>query len=68
MTYDEVFKALADPTRRALFERLVDDEMTVSELRAGTPVEVMIPTKARSALDYLVGPLLARVSKTFAEQ
>ncbi|PCG14757.1 MULTISPECIES: HlyD family type I secretion periplasmic adaptor subunit [Sphingomonas] len=41
---------------------------TAGALRAGTPVEVMIPTKARSALDYLVGPLLARLSKTFAEQ
>ncbi len=38
MIESEIFKALADPTRRALFERLVDDEMTVSELRAGTPV------------------------------
>jgi DNA-binding transcriptional ArsR family regulator len=30
-----VFRALADPTRRAVFERLAEGEMTVSELKAG---------------------------------
>lgn len=31
----DVFRMLADPTRRALFERLVDREMSVSDLKAG---------------------------------
>lgn len=34
----EIFRALADPTRRAVYERLADGEMTVSELRNGMPV------------------------------
>lgn len=33
-----IFKALADPTRRAVYERLVPGEMTVSELRSGMTV------------------------------
>ena len=31
----EVFRALADPTRRAVFERLAGREMTVSALKEG---------------------------------
>ncbi len=34
----EVFRALADPTRRAVFERLAAREMSVSELKAGFPI------------------------------
>ncbi|MGX8014021.1 ArsR/SmtB family transcription factor [Mesorhizobium sp. ORM8.1] len=34
----EIFRALADPTRRAVYERLTASEMSVSELRAGTSV------------------------------
>jgi DNA-binding transcriptional ArsR family regulator len=34
----EIFRALADPTRRAVFERLAGGEMTVSELTAGFSV------------------------------
>lgn len=34
----DVFRTLADPTRRAVFERLCGREMTVSELKAGFPV------------------------------
>jgi|SRR5665213_107047 len=34
----DVFRALADPTRRAMFERLGDREMTVSALKAGSDV------------------------------
>ncbi|AZO12787.1 MULTISPECIES: metalloregulator ArsR/SmtB family transcription factor [unclassified Mesorhizobium] len=34
----EIFRALADPTRRAVYERLAAGEMTVSELRAGMSV------------------------------
>jgi len=30
-----VFRALADPTRRAVFERLAQREMNVSELKSG---------------------------------
>ena len=31
----DVFRALADPTRRAVYERLAGREMSVSELKAG---------------------------------
>jgi DNA-binding transcriptional ArsR family regulator len=34
----EVFRALSDPTRRAVFERLARGEATVSELTAGFDV------------------------------
>ena len=35
----EVFRALADPTRRSLFERLVDEgELSVADLTAGAGV------------------------------
>jgi DNA-binding transcriptional ArsR family regulator len=34
----DLFRVLADPTRRALFERLIGQEMSVSELREGFPV------------------------------
>jgi DNA-binding transcriptional ArsR family regulator len=34
----EILKALADPTRRAVFEQLVPREMSVSELKAGFSV------------------------------
>ncbi|TIL66414.1 ArsR/SmtB family transcription factor [Mesorhizobium sp.] len=34
----EIFRALADPTRRAVYERLAAGEMRVSELRSGTSV------------------------------
>ena len=33
-----LFRALADPTRRAVFERLSGREMTVSELKSGFTV------------------------------
>lgn len=35
MTETEAFRALADPTRRAVYERLAAGEMNVTELRAG---------------------------------
>jgi DNA-binding transcriptional ArsR family regulator len=38
MTPADLFRALADPTRRAVFERLATGEMTVSELKAGFAV------------------------------
>ncbi len=34
----DVFRALADPTRRAMFERLAGREMTVSALKQGFEV------------------------------
>ena len=34
----EIFRALADPTRRAVYERLAAGEMSVGELRAGMSV------------------------------
>lgn len=33
-----IFRALADPTRRAVFERLSAAEMSVSDLAAGFPI------------------------------
>ena len=38
MTHTELFRTLADPTRRAVFERLAGGEMTVSDLKAGFAV------------------------------
>jgi len=38
MIESEVFRALADPTRRAVFERLSRREMSVSELKSGFSV------------------------------
>ncbi|EJN06249.1 metalloregulator ArsR/SmtB family transcription factor [Phyllobacterium sp. YR531] len=35
MSETELFRALADPTRRAVFERLADGEMNATELRQG---------------------------------
>jgi DNA-binding transcriptional ArsR family regulator len=37
-TEADLFRTLADPTRRAVFERLGDGEMTVSDLRQGFSV------------------------------
>jgi DNA-binding transcriptional ArsR family regulator len=34
----DIFRALADPTRRAVYERLATGEMSVSELKAGFAV------------------------------
>jgi DNA-binding transcriptional ArsR family regulator len=38
MVETDVFRTLADPTRRAVFERLCRREMSVSELKAGFAV------------------------------
>ena len=38
MTYQNGFAALADPTRRAIFERLADGPRSVGELANGLPV------------------------------
>ncbi len=38
MIETELFRALSDPTRRTIFERLARREMSVSDLKAGFPV------------------------------
>jgi DNA-binding transcriptional ArsR family regulator len=38
VTEPNIFRALGDPTRRAVFEALAAGEMSVSELAAGLPV------------------------------
>ena len=38
MLESDVFRALGDPTRRAVYERLTAGERSVSELRAGLPI------------------------------
>jgi len=38
MSEADIFKALADPTRRAVFERLADGEKNASELRDGLAI------------------------------
>lgn len=38
MVESQIFQALADPTRRAVFERLCSREMSVAEITAGFPV------------------------------
>jgi DNA-binding transcriptional ArsR family regulator len=48
---DNLFKALADPTRRAIFERLVrDGEQTVHALTEGAGVSQPMVSKHLSAL------------------
>lgn len=50
MVESEVFRALADPTRRAVFERLSQQEMSVSELTAGFRVSQPAISQHLSAL------------------
>ena len=38
MTENDIFKALADPTRRAIFEKLAEGAMNASALRAGMEI------------------------------
>jgi DNA-binding transcriptional ArsR family regulator len=38
MNESDIFRALADPTRRAVFERLAQGERNATELRAGLPI------------------------------
>lgn len=52
MTYEEVLTVLADPTRRAVFEKLRDGPMAVSELAQGFPV-------SRPAISQHLGVLKA---------
>ena len=50
MTHADLFRTLADPTRRAVFERLAGTEMTVSELKAGFEVSQPAISQHLSAL------------------
>jgi DNA-binding transcriptional ArsR family regulator len=38
MIESDVFRALGDPTRRAVYERLSEREMNVADLKAGLPI------------------------------
>jgi DNA-binding transcriptional ArsR family regulator len=46
----DLFRTLADPTRRAVFERLGEGEMTVSDLRSGFSVSQPAISQHLSAL------------------
>jgi multidrug efflux pump subunit AcrA (membrane-fusion protein) len=37
------------------------------ELQAGMPVEIVIPTRPRTMLDYLISPLIDEISGSFRE-
>ncbi|WP_443747149.1 ArsR/SmtB family transcription factor [Asticcacaulis solisilvae] len=50
-THDAIFRSLADPTRRAIFERLCrDGETTVGVLTAGAGVSQPVVSKHLSVL------------------
>ena|SRR5437899_3163249 len=49
---DAVFAALADPTRRALIERLADGEATVTALAEPFPVSLPAVTKHLRVLEH----------------
>ena len=48
---DATFAALADPTRRAILERLADGEATVSELADPFPITVQAVSKHLQVLE-----------------
>jgi DNA-binding transcriptional ArsR family regulator len=48
---DRTFAALADPTRRAILERLTEGEATVSELAEPFPVSVQAVSKHLKVLE-----------------
>jgi DNA-binding transcriptional ArsR family regulator len=48
---DRTFAALADPTRRAILERLAAGEATVSELAAPFPVSIQAVSKHLKVLE-----------------
>jgi DNA-binding transcriptional ArsR family regulator len=48
---DRTFAALADPTRRAILERLADGEATVNELAEPFPVSVQAVSKHLKVLE-----------------
>ena len=58
---DAAFSALADPTRRAVFERLCRREMSVSELKSGFPISQPAISQHLAALrPYRLGQPLLR--------
>ncbi|WP_433284306.1 ArsR/SmtB family transcription factor [Pseudonocardia sp. CA-142604] len=48
---DEVFHALADPTRRAMVRRLAESEQTVTELAAPYPISLAAASKHVKVLE-----------------
>ncbi len=52
MAYAEVFTALADPTRRHLFEALLQQPKTVGELAAGQTVSMPAVSQHLKVLQY----------------
>jgi DNA-binding transcriptional ArsR family regulator len=50
MTENEIFRALADPTRRAIFDRLATGRMNASALREGMPISQPAMSQHLSAL------------------
>jgi len=61
----DLFRALADPTRRAVFERLAQSEMTVSDLTTGFSVSQPAISQHLAALRG-VGLVSERRSGRFA--
>ena len=53
MTQVDIFRALADPTRRAVYERLAKGEMSVSELKAGFDVSQPAISQHLAALRHV---------------
>jgi DNA-binding transcriptional ArsR family regulator len=50
-TLDDTFAALADPTRRAILERLADGQATVNELAEPFPITVQAVSKHLHVLE-----------------
>jgi DNA-binding transcriptional ArsR family regulator len=50
-TLDDTFAALADPTRRAILERLAEGEATVNELAEPFPITVQAVSKHLGVLE-----------------
>jgi DNA-binding transcriptional ArsR family regulator len=50
-TLDDTFAALADPTRRAILERLADGDATVNELAEPFPISVQAVSKHLRVLE-----------------
>jgi DNA-binding transcriptional ArsR family regulator len=48
----ETFSALADPTRRAILDRLADGEATVNELAEPFPISVQAVSKHLKVLEH----------------
>jgi DNA-binding transcriptional ArsR family regulator len=49
---DRTFQALADPTRRAILERLADGEATVSDLAEPFPISIQAVSKHLKVLEH----------------